>query len=85
VRLTIDLVPEITILVHREGEPAESAYAVEEAEEMTADFAELAAEEDMDAEAESEGLPEAVEDIESETPEAEAPPSPEGAEEADGD
>ena len=26
VRLTIDLVPEVTILVHREGEPAKSAY-----------------------------------------------------------
>lgn len=32
VRLTIDLVPEITVLVHREGEPPESAYAVEEEE-----------------------------------------------------
>ncbi len=31
VRLTIDLIPEITILVHREGEPPESAFAEEEA------------------------------------------------------
>jgi large subunit ribosomal protein L9 len=29
VRLTIDLVPEITVLVHREGEPPESAYEIE--------------------------------------------------------
>lgn len=29
VRLTIDLVPEITVLVHREGEPADSAYEIE--------------------------------------------------------
>jgi large subunit ribosomal protein L9 len=28
VRLTFDLVPEVTVLVHREGEPPESAYAV---------------------------------------------------------
>ncbi len=39
VRLTIDLVPEITVLVHREGEPAESAYAIEEEEEMEAETA----------------------------------------------
>lgn len=44
VRLTIDLVPEITILVHREGEPPESAYEFEEEEEAEApveSFAEL--------------------------------------------
>lgn len=44
VRLTIDLVPEITILVHREGEPPETAYEIaaeETAEEITESFAEL--------------------------------------------
>lgn len=33
VRLTLDLVPEIKILVHREGEPVETAYEVEVTEE----------------------------------------------------
>lgn len=56
VRLTIDLVPEVTILVHREGEPAESAYELEEegeAEEVTESFAEL--KEELEAEVEAEG------------------------------
>jgi large subunit ribosomal protein L9 len=30
VRLTLDLIPEITVVVHREGEPPESAYEIEE-------------------------------------------------------
>jgi large subunit ribosomal protein L9 len=54
VRLTIDLVPEVTILVHREGEPAESAYEIEaeEAEEApTESFADL--KEELEAEAEA--------------------------------
>ena len=54
VRLTIDLVPEVTILVHREGEPAESAYEIEaeEGEEAPAEsFAEL--KEELEAEAEA--------------------------------
>lgn len=34
VRLTMDLVPEVTVLVHREGEPPESAYEIEEEEEQ---------------------------------------------------
>jgi large subunit ribosomal protein L9 len=33
IRLTLDLVPEVKILVHREGEPPESAYEVEVTEE----------------------------------------------------
>ncbi len=44
VRLTIDLVPEITILVHREGEPPATAFEIaaeETAEEITESFAEL--------------------------------------------
>jgi large subunit ribosomal protein L9 len=69
VRLTIDLIPEITILVHRDSEPAESAYAVQ-AEET--DFAatvveeleeQEAAEEDAEA-AESETESEASEPVE---------------------
>lgn len=60
VRLTIDLIPEITVLVHREGEPPESAYAVEEEEELEAetagqfvDLQEELAEEEAVAEAEA--------------------------------
>ncbi len=33
IRLTLDLVPEVKVLVHREGEPPESAYEVEVMEE----------------------------------------------------
>lgn len=48
VRLTIDLVPEIVVIVHREGEPPESAYEVDEAvmeeAEAAGKFVELQAE-----------------------------------------
>jgi large subunit ribosomal protein L9 len=40
VRLTIDLIPALTVLVHREGEPPESAYG-QIAPEPTKDFEEL--------------------------------------------
>jgi len=53
VRLTIELIPEVTILVHREGEPAESAYQIEEEAEPTESFAEL--KEELAEEAEAEG------------------------------
>ena len=47
VRLTIDMVPEVKVVVHREGEPPESAYEVEEEAiievEATGDFADLRA------------------------------------------
>jgi large subunit ribosomal protein L9 len=89
VRLTIDLVPEVTILVHREGEPAESAYAVEEVAEEVPAFAELveAAEEAMEAEEEmgEEVEPEPVTDAEpiaEAEPVAEAEPIAEPADEA---
>jgi len=62
IRLTVDLIPEVNIVVHREGEPPESAYQVEVAEEVEA-FSELRAE--LEAEAETEEEPEA--DLESET------------------
>jgi large subunit ribosomal protein L9 len=60
IRLTIDLIPEITVLVHREGEAPESAYAIEEAEVVEAETAgqfvdlqeELAVEEELAAEEE---------------------------------
>lgn len=68
VRLTIDLVPEITVLVHREGEPPETAYEIaaeETAEEITESFAELKEELDEEALAEEEqpeeGEPEELE------------------------
>jgi large subunit ribosomal protein L9 len=42
IRLTVDLVPEVTVLVHREGEPPESALEIEKAEAERAEaFAEL--------------------------------------------
>lgn len=46
VRLTVDLVPEVTVLVHREGEAPESAYAEAEKAAVAAhagEFAELEA------------------------------------------
>lgn len=84
VRLTIDLVPEFTVLVHREGEPAESAYELEEeelAEEETESFAEL--KEELDAEAEAEEQLEAeavslVEEIEGAAEETEGDAEVEG-------
>ena len=58
VRLTIDLIPEITVVVHREGEPPESAYEIEEPLDIEIEgagqFADLQAElEAEDAEAEA--------------------------------
>ncbi len=47
VRLTVDLVPQIKVVVHREDEPPESAYELDEeeiAEEPAEAFAELKAE-----------------------------------------
>jgi large subunit ribosomal protein L9 len=43
VRLTIDLVPEVTILIHREGEPAKSAYDFSPEEAAAAEVAAEAA------------------------------------------
>ncbi len=73
VRLTLDLIPEVTVVVHREGEAPESAYAEAAAAEARAReaeaFVELQADLEAaeaaearaegDAEAEAEGLPEA--------------------------
>jgi large subunit ribosomal protein L9 len=56
VRLTIDLIPTVTALVHREGDPPESAYELEEIAVLEAEaagqFVELQAELDEQAAAE---------------------------------
>ncbi len=67
IRLTMDLNPEITVVVHREGESPESVYAIKptviEEVEAVEDFAELRAElEAEEAELEAQELAEAVED-----------------------
>jgi large subunit ribosomal protein L9 len=64
IRLTIDLVPEVKILVHREGEPAKSAYEFS-AEEAAA--AEAAAAEATAAEAAAAAAETAAETPEEET------------------
>jgi ribosomal protein L9 len=78
IHLTMDLNPEVTVVVHREGEPPESAYALmpEVAVEAEAveDFAELRAElEAEEAELEAQELAEVVEEedlpVEESTPE----------------
>jgi large subunit ribosomal protein L9 len=54
VRLTIDLIPALSIVVHREGEPPESAYGVTVAEPAR-EFEELAVVEAEEESAEDEG------------------------------
>ena len=67
VRLTIDLIPEITVVVHREGESPESAYEIEETIEAESEgagqFVDLQAEleaEDAEAEAKEQAAEEIV-------------------------
>ncbi len=72
-RLTVDLLPEITLLVHREGEAPETAYTAEVAAEEVVEFAELEAE--LRAE-------EAVAEAGAEAEGDEAPPREEPAAEA---
>jgi large subunit ribosomal protein L9 len=69
IRLTIDLVPEVKILVHREGEPAKSAYefSAEEAAAAEAAAAEAAAAEAAAAEAAAAAAETAAETPEEET------------------
>ncbi len=58
IRLTIDLIPEITIVVHREGESPETAYTLEPAAAPEEEFAELAsALEEDEAAAQTEAEP----------------------------
>ena len=80
-RLTIDLIPSVTVLVHREGEPPESAYEAEEVAmpeaETAGQFTDLQAELEAQAaleEAEAaveEVVDEMVADVESEPPQEE--------------
>jgi large subunit ribosomal protein L9 len=70
VRLTVDLIPELTLVVHREGEPPESAFEVQAVADQ-AEFEELmvvdeASDEDAESEAEGEE-PEAAVDGESDS------------------
>ncbi|MFV9675268.1 MAG: 50S ribosomal protein L9 [Anaerolineales bacterium] len=69
VRLTIDLIPEITVVVHREGEPPESAYEIEEPLDIELEgagqFTDLQAEleaEDAEAEATARAADETVQE-----------------------
>jgi large subunit ribosomal protein L9 len=67
IRLTMDLISDVVVILHREGEPPESAYAVTpeaiEEVEVSEDFAELRAElEAEEEELEAQELAEAVED-----------------------
>ena len=66
VRLTVDLIPELSVVVHREGEPPESAYAVD-VKEVEGTFTALAAELEADeAREEAEEAPEAESEGEAE-------------------
>ncbi len=69
VRLTLDLIPEITVVVHREGEPPESAYEIEEPLDIELEgvgqFIDLQAEleaEDAEAEVEAQSADETVQE-----------------------
>ncbi len=86
VRLTIDLIPEITVVVHREGEPPESAYEIEEALDIELEgagqFTDLQAEleaEDAEAEAAARAADETVQE-DTEPAEVQAEASVEDAE-----
>jgi len=93
VRLTVDLIPEIEIIVHREGESIESALEEEEqealkAEEALADFLEeekAEMEEESAADAEDEAEDEAEDSIADDEPvaEVEVPEQDEAAAETD--
>lgn len=84
VRLTLDLIPELTVVVHEEGLPPESAFEVEEAEaeaEVVGGFSDLQAElEAEEAEAEMEAG-----EAEVETEAGEGLELPEGAEQPEGE
>ena len=80
IRLTMDLVPEITVIVHREGEPLESAFGVEEIapEEEAETFVELQEQLDEVEAAEAEEAEQAEEEAETEEEvEADAEEQPE--------
>jgi large subunit ribosomal protein L9 len=80
VRLTVDLIPEVEVIVHREGEPPESALEEEEKEALQA----KEALEEITAEGEAEEEESQEEEIESEEGEAEdAEAAEEAADEGD--
>jgi len=92
VRLTVDLIPEVDVIVHREGETPESALEEEEREALKAQEAldELSGDETPEADEESEAM-DAVEDEDVEAegegqegvePEAETESAPEAVDEA---
>ncbi len=78
VRLTVDLIPEVEVIVHREGEPPESALEEEEKEALQAKEAleEISGEEEAEEE-------EKVEAEAAESPEADAEAAEEAADEGD--
>jgi large subunit ribosomal protein L9 len=75
-RLTIDLVPTFTVVVHREGEPVESAYKTEVVEEAE-EFGELKAALEAEEKAARETEGPAAEPEAEETAQPEAAPAPE--------
>lgn len=80
VRLTVDLIPEVEVIVHREGEPPESALEEEEKEALQAQEAL----EEITAEGEAEEEESQEEEIESEEEESEdAEATEEAADEGD--
>jgi large subunit ribosomal protein L9 len=85
IQLTLDLIPEVKVVVHREGEPPESAYAIEELEmieiEEVEDFAELRAELEAE-EAELEAQEVELDQAEAVLDEAKADEDQEASEEA---
>ncbi len=76
VRLTIDLIPEIEIIVHREGESVESALEEEEKEALKAEEALFDFLEEEEAEMEEESAAEADLEVEAEVEEASADDEP---------
>ena len=62
VRLTVDLIPEITVLVHREGEPAEAVLEAEELDDLETEVEISEAVAEVEAEGESAVEVEAVEE-----------------------
>ncbi len=76
VRLTIDLIPEIEIIVHREGESVESALEEEEKEALKAEEALFDFLEEEEAEMEEESDAEADFEVEAEVEEASADDEP---------
>jgi len=75
VRLTVDLIPEIEIIVHREGESVESALEEEEKEALMAEeaLADILEEEAQETSEEAEAEQTEEETLEEDAPEEEAP------------